>query len=74
MTTTTACPSPQETLLYTAGFFVTEYTSLRATDHPSGLLSTTKLEDTWLTIQRSLCGQIEARVGELSSPEQFLQV
>ena len=63
-----------ETLAYFAGFFVTEYTALKATDYPEGLLSTAKLEATWATIQKDLCAQMEKRVGKLSSPAHFIQV
>ena len=64
----------QETLAYFAGFFVTEHTTLKATEFPEGLLSTAKLEETWWTIQRDLCLQMEAKAPQLSSPAHFVQV
>lgn len=66
--------SPQETLFYTTGFFVTEYTMLRSTQYKEGLLSPVKIEDTWATIQRDLCMQVERRAKDLTSPAHFIQV
>lgn len=64
----------QETIFYTTGFFVTEYTTLRSTEYPEGLISPAKIEDTWAAIQKDLCLQVDKKAATLTSPAHFLQV